>query len=157
MKKYKFAINGNPYEVNIVNVTDDIADVVVNGINYQVELDGKATIQQPIRVMPAEIKPTPVVQQPVVEQIPVIEQPQVVEPSPVTSQEATPVICPLPGVILDILVKQGDSVKAGQKLFVLEAMKMENDINSDRDGKIVTIHVQKGDSVMEGDTLVDIG
>lgn len=64
---------------------------------------------------------------------------------------------PLPGKILDIFVKQGDKVSIGQTIICLEAMKMENNINADRDGIITAIHVQKGDTVLEGNTLVEIG
>jgi len=64
---------------------------------------------------------------------------------------------PLPGVILDIYVKVGDRVKVGQKLLTLEAMKMENLIESDKEGIIASIAKQKGDSVMEGDILISIG
>ena len=64
---------------------------------------------------------------------------------------------PLPGVIVDIKVRQGDRVTAGQHLLVLEAMKMENNIDADRDGIIVELKVNKGDSVLEGDTLLTIG
>ena len=64
---------------------------------------------------------------------------------------------PLPGVIVDLKVREGDQVKAGQHLLVLEAMKMENNIDADRDGIIVELKVNKGDSVLEGDTLLTIG
>jgi biotin carboxyl carrier protein len=63
----------------------------------------------------------------------------------------------LPGVILDVHVREGDSVKVGQKLLTLEAMKMENNINADKEGKVVSMKVSKGDSVMEGDVLIVIG
>ena len=69
----------------------------------------------------------------------------------------TGVKSPLPGVILDIKVNVGDEVKKGQLVVVLEAMKMENSINADRDGKITAIKVNKGDSVLEGTDLVMIG
>ena len=68
-----------------------------------------------------------------------------------------PVKSPLPGVILQVNCKVGDTVKRGQNLLVLEAMKMENNINADRDGKIIEIKVNKGDSVLEGADLVVIG
>jgi biotin carboxyl carrier protein len=64
---------------------------------------------------------------------------------------------PLPGTILDIVVAVGDTVKTGQKLIVLEAMKMENSIEAHRDGKIINIKVNRGDSVLEGDVLLTIG
>ena len=63
---------------------------------------------------------------------------------------------PLPGVILDIKVNVGDTVKKGQVIIILEAMKMENNINADKDGKITAINVNNGDSVLEGTDLVII-
>ena len=64
---------------------------------------------------------------------------------------------PLPGVILGVHVKEGDLVKVGVKLITLEAMKMENNINSDKEGVIKSIKVRQGDSVLEGDVLIEIG
>jgi biotin carboxyl carrier protein len=64
---------------------------------------------------------------------------------------------PLPGIILDISVKPGDIVKLGSRLLVLEAMKMENNIDSDKEGTVLSVSVNKGDSVLEGDTLLIIG
>ena len=68
----------------------------------------------------------------------------------------TAVKSPLPGVIVDLKVREGDQVKAGQHLLVLEAMKMENNINANKDGKVAEIKVNKGDSVLEGTDLVII-
>jgi biotin carboxyl carrier protein len=64
---------------------------------------------------------------------------------------------PLPGKVLDIMVKPGDKVHVGQTIICLEAMKMENNINSDREGEVISIHAQKGDTVLEGDKLISIG
>ena len=64
--------------------------------------------------------------------------------------------CPLPGTVLSVKVQVGDKVASGQTLVVLEAMKMENNINADKDGKITAINVSKGDSVLEGNDLVII-
>ena len=63
----------------------------------------------------------------------------------------------MPGVILEIYVREGDTVKIGQKLIMLEAMKMENNINADKEGRVSLIKVSKGDNVMEGDILIVIG
>ena len=64
---------------------------------------------------------------------------------------------PLPGVIISIDVKEGSSVKRGQKVAVLEAMKMENDILADCDGVVTAIHVAKGDTVEEDAKIVTLG
>ena len=63
---------------------------------------------------------------------------------------------PLPGVIVEVSVKEGQAVKAGQKVAVLEAMKMENEIPAPKDGTITAIHVNKGDSILEGAPIVTI-
>ncbi len=146
MKNYKFTIHGNQYEVNILSVEDNIAELEVNGTPYKVEVD--KTLQQtktPKLVRPAAIPSTD-------------SHPSVAKTSaPSAPKGAGHVKSPLPGVILDIFVKEGETVKKGQKLVCLEAMKMENNIDSDKDGKIVKINVTKGGSVMEGDILVTIG
>ena len=63
---------------------------------------------------------------------------------------------PLPGTINDIKVKVGDQVKAGDTVVVLEAMKMQNNIEAETAGTIASVNVAKGDAVNEGDTLVTI-
>ena len=63
---------------------------------------------------------------------------------------------PLPGTILDVFVNVGDQVKSGQTVVLLEAMKMENNIEADTDGTVTSVNVRKGDSVLEGDTLIVI-
>jgi len=73
-----------------------------------------------------------------------------------TSSNGTAIKTPLPGVILDIKVNVGDVVKRGQTVAILEAMKMENNINSPKDGKVVAINVHKGDSVAESTDLIFI-
>ena len=77
--------------------------------------------------------------------------------APAPSAGGTTVSSPLPGVILEVCVKEGDTVKNGQKIMVLEAMKMENVIEATADGVIKSIKVNKGDSVMEGTPLAIIG
>ena len=67
------------------------------------------------------------------------------------------VTTPLPGTILDVFVNVGDQVKAGQRVVLLEAMKMENNIEADTDGTVTAVEVRKGDAVLEGQTLVVIG
>jgi len=146
MKEYKLKINGNDYNVTITDIEDTIAEVEVNGIPFKVEID------KPIK------KQAPVVQRPVASSVQnTVAKPTISVKPPVSSGSETAITSPLPGVILEIAVKEGDSVKKGQKLMVLEAMKMENVIEASVDGKIVSLKVNKGDSVLEGTTLIIIG
>ena len=71
--------------------------------------------------------------------------------------DGTKITAPMPGTILDIKVAVGDSVKSGQAVCVLEAMKMENDVNSPVDGKVLSINTTKGSSVETGAVLVVVG
>jgi len=146
MKKFKFTINGNQYETEIVTIEDNIAEVVVNGTRYTVEVDRSIPITKTPKIMRSVAVPS-------------------TDAHPSVSKTASPsapkgtgnIKSPLPGVILELHVREGDSVKIGQKLITLEAMKMENNINADKEGKVVSIKVGKGDSVMEGDILLVIG
>jgi glutaconyl-CoA/methylmalonyl-CoA decarboxylase subunit gamma len=147
MKKFKFIINGNNYEVEIKSVDNNLAELEVNGTLYKVEVDKDIqTVKTPKLVRPKAIPST---------DTPKAEEHKVI-PAPMPTGGIS-ILTPLPGVILDILVKVGDTVSIGQKLVVLEAMKMENNIESDVAGKIIEIQVNKGDSVMQGDTLIVIG
>lgn len=142
MKEYKYKINGNLYNVVIGDIEDNIAHVEVNGTHYNVEMEKKP------KAAPVAVKP--------------VARPAV-KPAAAAAAPAKPaaaaksgVKSPLPGVILDIKVKEGDTVKKGQTVIILEAMKMENSINADKDGKITSILVSKGESVLEGTDLVII-
>ncbi len=146
MKEYKMKINGNDYAVTVSNVEDNMALVNVNGTEYQVEVEGMAS---------AAPKTPKLVQQPTVDAAPATAR--TASPAKTAGVAAGHVKSPLPGVILDILVREGDAVKVGQTLLVLEAMKMENNIDSDRDGVVKEVKVRRGDSVLEGDILVTIG
>ncbi|MCD7936118.1 MAG: biotin/lipoyl-binding protein [Tannerellaceae bacterium] len=141
MKEYKYTINGNVYKVVINKVEDTIAEVEVNGAPYKVEMDRPA--KKVVTVKRAVQAPTTSTGAPVVSR-------------PAGGSKGA-VKSPLPGVILDVKCKVGDDVKKGQTLLILEAMKMENSINADRDGKVTEIKINKGDSVLEGADLVVIG
>lgn len=140
MKEYKYTIDGNKYEVAVNEVNDTTAKVTVNGTEYTVEWE------------------KPVEEKPVVKVQPVVAKP-VATAATASAPAAAPVSgnaikTPLPGVIIDVKVKVGDTVKKGDTVVVLEAMKMENNINADRDGKVVAIQVAKGDTVADGAALV---
>lgn len=150
MKEYKIKINGNEYAVTISNVEDNTALVNVNGTAYEVEVEGMNA--------PQSVKTPKIVQAPVAAAAHSAPQPtQAARPAGAAGGGAGGVKSPLPGVVLDVLVQAGDAVKAGQHLMILEAMKMENNIDSDRDGVVKEIRARKGDSVLEGDVLITIG
>lgn len=145
MKKFKFKIRGNSYDVEIQKFEENIADIEVNGTHYQIEVE-------------KEIKTS---------KTPRLVRPQATASSDSTRTEKTrkptetkgggEIKAPLPGTILELKKKVGDEVKIGDTLLIMEAMKMENDINADKGGVISEIKVNNGDSVLEGDVLVVIG
>ena len=83
--------------------------------------------------------------------------PQASAPAAPKSGAGKDIVSPLPGVIISIDVKEGQAVKRGEKVAVIEAMKMENEILSECDGTVTAIHVSKGDSVLEDAKIVTIG
>ena len=148
MKEYKFKINGNEYVVAVNGIADGVADVTVNGVGYNVELaDGFASPSTAAPAPAAQAAPAPAA---------------AAAPAPAAKPAAKPagagkaVKSPLPGVIIEVSVKEGQAVKAGQKVAVIEAMKMENEIAAESDGTVTAIHVNKGDSVLEGADIVTI-
>ncbi len=142
MKDYKLKINGNEYKVAIKEMDFNIAEVEVNGTKYEVE------VERPV----AQPKTPKLVQ---VAAVPSADSHQAVAKTSAPGS-ASAVKSPLPGVILDVFVKEGDAVTVGQKLVMLEAMKMENSIEADRAGKVTAVKVKKGDSVLEATELVVI-
>ncbi len=152
MKKYSLKVNGHDYEVTIdeVNEASTLAHVTVNGTAYEVEIEGGkgATAKKPqvapVPTAASNIAVTPTMATP--------SRPAAVAPA----GGGHTVKSPLPGTVLAIKVKEGDKVAAGQSLLVLEAMKMENEINADRTGVVKTVCVQQGATVMEGDNLIVI-
>ena len=139
-KEYKYTINGNQYEVAIGEIKENIATVVVNGEEYKVEWEPEAEPEKKV-----------VVRKPVAEATTSEESSS---SAPVNSNNA--VKAPLPGVITAINVSVGDEVKAGDTVLVLEAMKMANNIEAEKDGKVSAICVKAGQTVMEDDPLVVI-
>ena len=146
MKKFKFTINGNQYETEILSIEDNMAEIEVNGTLYKVEVDKAIKTTKTPKLVRSEVVPS------------TDSHPAVAKTSSPSAPKGTGSIkSPLPGVILEMFVKEGDIVKMGQKLLMLEAMKMENNIEADKAGKVVSILKSKGDSVMEGDILIIIG
>ena len=145
MKQYKFKINGNDYNVAINSTNGNLADVTVNGVSYQVEMENSMPAAAPVQAAPQASAPAP---QPAAAAAPA--------PAAKPAGEGKAVTSPLPGVIIEVSVKEGDTVAAGQKVAVLEAMKMENEIQAEKAGVVTKIHVTKGDSVLEGASIVTI-
>lgn len=144
MKEYKYKINGNAYTVQVGDIDDNIAQVEVNGVPYKVELEKKAA---PVKIVSAP-RPAAAPRTATGEKV-------VATPAPATSG-AVAVKAPLPGTVLSVPVKVGDTVKADDTVLVLEAMKMENAIKAGRDGRVASIPVNPGDAVLEGAVLVTI-
>lgn len=156
MRQYKYRVNGKSYDVAIDEVNGNSAKVTVNGVSYDVEIDGEAgeglaPISGVAAAAPAEASSpaaAPAAKAPAAKPA---------APASAASGKGTPVKAPLPGVITEIKVAVGDAVKKGQTVVVLEAMKMQNDINAESDGTVTSVVVSKGDAVNEGATLVTIG
>ena len=143
MKEYNYKIKGQEFNVKIEGVEGDIAKVEVNGIPFEVQLDKPVAQPKPVvRAVAAPVK--------------TVEAPKAAVEAAQLAAGVTAVKAPLPGTINDIKVAVGQAVTKGDTLVVLEAMKMENNIDCERDGKIVSVNVNKGDTVMEGSVLVTI-
>ena len=144
MKNYKLKINGNDYNVDINEVEGQEIKLDVNGTSYVVTVDQEIKQQ----------KKAPVARPTTSQVAPAAGGNVQKANAPAAGAKVT---TPLPGTILDVFVNVGDAVKAGQTVVLLEAMKMENNIEADTAGTVKEVKVRKGDSVLEGDVLVVIG
>ena len=144
MKTYKFKINGNQYDVQINSVEGNLADVTVNGTAYKVEMENA-----PAPAAPQAVQSAP-------SSVPAAAPAAPAAPAPAPAGGGKAITSPLPGVIIEVAVKEGQTVKSGQKVAVIEAMKMENEILATADGTVTTVLVNKGDSVLEGAEIVKI-
>lgn len=142
MKQYKYTINGTKYVVEIGDKSDNIVDVAVNGEAYKVEMEKEKEPEKPhvAHVAPAAAAAT-----------------AAAAPAQPSTEKKYAVEAPLPGVVTEVLVGVGDEVKDGDTVAVLEAMKMNNNLDTERSGKVLEILVQPGQPVMEGDRLIVIG
>ena len=152
--KYQYTVKGVDYEVEIQDIEGNIANVTVNGIPFEVEM------KQPVKAgkqkvkLSGEQKESAPTATPTATATPATATPAATQPAAAASGK--PVVAPLPGTINEIKVKVGDKVNAGDTVVILEAMKMQNNIEAETSGTITSINVNKGDAVMEGDTLVTI-
>ena len=141
MKEYKYTIDGKKYEVTIGDIIDNVASVTVNGEDYKVEMEPEKEPEKPKVVRP--------IAQPA-------SAPAATSSNNRPANTNNAVKAPLPGTIIEVKVNVGDEVKAGDTVVVLEAMKMANNLEAEKSGKVTQICVQAGQSVMEDDALVVI-
>ena len=157
MAKYQYTVKGVDYEVEIQDIEGNIANVTVNGIPFEVEM------KQPVKAGKQKVKLSEERRAEGSEERRVKSEESnsssasaASTSSAPTAAAGKPVVAPLPGTINEIKVKVGDKVNAGDPVVILEAMKMQNNIEAETSGTITSINVNKGDAVMEGDTLVTI-
>ena len=157
MAKYQYTVKGVDYEVEIQDIEGNIANVTVNGIPFEVEM------KQPVKAGKQKVKLSEERRAEGSEERRVKSEESYSSSASAASISSTttaaagkPVVAPLPGTINEIKVKVGDKVNAGDTVVILEAMKMQNNIEAETSGTITSINVNKGDAVIEGDTLVTI-
>ena len=142
MKEYKYTIEGKEYKVEIGTIEENIAEVTVNGETFKVEMEPEPEPEKKKVVVSAAAAPA--------------NDDQPVAAGSGSVNTANAVKAPLPGVITEIKVAIGDTVNAGDTVVILEAMKMANNIEAEKSGKVTAICVKQGESVMEDTPLVVI-
>ena len=152
MKQYKYTINGTQFDVTIDSINGSQAKEEVNGIPFEVTMHGSSLVEEDLPTVSTEGAAAPAAPA----AAPAAE-PAAAPAAKGAAGAGTPVKAPLPGVVTKVLVQNGQAVKKGETVLVLEAMKMENNINAECDGAITGICVAPGDSVKEGTTLLTIG
>ena len=146
MQDFKFKIDGTEYTANVEEKEDGKLAVTVNGKAYEVEVPGHVAAAPKVQPVKPAAAAAPVA------------APAAAPAAPKKASGAGAAItAPLPGVITSIEVKEGDQVKAGQTVIVMEAMKMANNITAESDGTVKAILVQQGAQVQSGDALIEIG
>ncbi|MBN2663241.1 MAG: biotin/lipoyl-binding protein [Bacteroidales bacterium] len=140
MKKYNFSIRGTNYTAEIQKAEGNIIEIEVNGTIYKVELEKTVKTNKTPKLMRSAVPP-----------------PQTREKKINKSLSSKITIkSPLPGIITKILVREGDVVKEGDTLLLMEAMKMENKIETEKAGIVKLIKVKEGDNVLQDDILVEL-
>ncbi len=152
MKQYKYKVNEAEYDVTIKSIVGNKAQVEVNGIPFEVDMQGSSLVEENLPTVAATDAAAPAAAPaaPAAEAAPA-------SPAAAGPGAGAPVKAPLPGVVTAIPVKVGQVVKKGDTVLVLEAMKMENNITAEADGTVTGVCVAPGDSVMEGTVLLTIG
>ena len=150
MRTYSYNVNGAQYDVTIESIQGQVAKVNVKGVAFDVEMLGAPIAEGDL---PAAAPAATSAAAPAATTAPTAAP---ATPAKGAAGAGTPVKAPLPGVVTKVLVANGQSVKKGDTVVVLEAMKMENNITAECDGTVSGVCCAAGDSVMEGTTLVTI-
>jgi glutaconyl-CoA/methylmalonyl-CoA decarboxylase subunit gamma len=155
MNEYVLTINQKEYRAEVGEINAEYAQISVNGKEFRVDLKQLALSKlMPVAAPVAEARPTAPLAPPAPGVAPAPAAPPAAAAS--TGEASSLVKAPLPGLIIDVKVREGEKVKAGQNIIVMEAMKMENQIQATTDGTVKKIFVKKGDNVAEGNAMVEI-
>jgi glutaconyl-CoA/methylmalonyl-CoA decarboxylase subunit gamma len=144
MSEYKVTVDGKTYDVNIGRMEDDRVDVTLDGRSFtvEVELPSRKSVKTPVLRSSRQV-------------LNAADAPNRTSP-PGKAGISGDVLAPLPGVILKILVKEGDVVREGQPVAVMEAMKMENEVESPLAGRVSFITVKQGETILENALIMKI-
>ncbi|WKK65542.1 biotin/lipoyl-containing protein [Lutimonas zeaxanthinifaciens] len=138
MKSFKFKVHDNNYKVKLLSHEGNHIELEVNGTKYDVKLKEEVKkTKTPTLIRSASKRPV---------------EPLKVNPA----SKRTKIVAPIPGVIMAVDVKIGDTVKVGDRLIQLEAMKMENNITSEKSGKIIALHVSVGQKVLQNEVMIEL-
>ena len=159
MKTYKYKVQGVDYEVEITEVEGKIAKVNVNGIPFEIEMQKPINAAKHPALAATRRTASAAPVEPPVAAAPAAPAAAPARPAaqPAAAASGNALKAPLPGTITSVNVKVGDTVAVGQVVLVLEAMKMQNNIEAEQAGTVTAIHVNPGDAVMEGSVLLTIG
>ncbi len=155
MKTYRYTIDGAAYDVTINSINGQKAQVEVNGIPFEVEMQGSALTEDALPDV-ALADAAPAAEAPKAAPAEAAAEKSAAAPAGAAGA-GNPVKAPLPGVVTKVNVAVGQKVKKGETVLVLEAMKMENNIAAEQDGEVTGVCVKAGDSVLEGTVLITIG
>jgi len=146
MKKFKLTIDGNAFDISVNEQGKNAAEVIVNGQPYTVEFekdDAPTTAAKPVqKAAPKAAAPA--------------KKAPAAAPAAKKVGSSKSINSPLPGNIFKILVSVGQEVKRGENIVIIESMKMENNITADKDGTVKAIYIEVGQSVLQGDALIDL-
>ncbi len=137
MKNFKFKIRGTQYNVDIKDVQEKTVELLVNGTKYVVDIEREVKTSKTPTIVRKRL-------------------PDDKGKMPKPGNSLKTIKAPLPGNIFKLNVSEGDTVKKGDTLLIMEAMKMENNILAEQDGTVKNIKIKEGDAVLQNDILIEI-